>query len=476
MWGIKWRPLITQTISSLKRAIIKDPKNLESLCNLGLLQNQLGRLKDAAKTFSKAVNIDPNNTILLSNLAGIYQKLDRLDKAARAYQKTIDIDPTNAQFHFNLGNLMAQAQNIDRARILFERAIELDQGHFLSLKHLGNLFTTCGDFETATKILKMAMHLKPTNLEIKLEYAGAAARNKMAKESIAIYEKINTSEPPSIDILGELAFAHIANHDPKNALKIIEKGLTIFSGWTRGLAYKSIALNELELYEEAQDILNLDRFLYISEPETPHKYTNLEAFNLALIKHIKDHSSLRYNLTNRSLSKAKCTDTLLSRNQGPFADFKHLILNAYKNYLKIIAVEEGHPFVTAQPNKPNFDVWANVMDEKGFQDVHFHPTSWATGVYYPSASGVMDIVDENNNEDKYGGWLELGANYSLLPSTTKPKLRYLQPKSGLLVLFPSYVGHRTIPCHGQGERISIAFDISPEAHDFRPLTNLNSSP
>jgi tetratricopeptide (TPR) repeat protein len=352
---------------------------------------------------------------------------------------------------------MAQAQNIDRAIISFERAIELDQNHFRSLKYLGYLFGTCGDFESATKTLKKAMCLNPTNLEIQLEYAGAAARNKMAKVSIAIYEKFLTSETPSLDVLGNLTFAHMANHDPINALKVAEQSLAISPGWTNGLAYKSIALNELELYEEAKDILKLDRFLKISELEPPHKYTNLEAFNLALIKHIKSHPSLRYNLTNRSLSKARCTDLLLGRGQGPFADFERLILNAYNDYLKIIDVEKEHPFVSAQPIKPNFDVWANVMDEQGFQDVHFHPNSWATGVYYPSANGV----DEKNKDNEYGGWLELGATYCLLPSASKPKLRYLKPSPGLLVLFPSFVGHRTIPCKGQGERISIAFDISP---------------
>ena len=31
----------------------------------------------------------------------------------------------------------------------------------------------------------------------------------------------------------------------------------------------------------------------------------------------------------------------------------------------------------------------------------------------------------------------------------------------MLVLFPSYVWHRTIPFDGGGERISVAFDLHP---------------
>ena len=195
------------------------------------------------------------------------------------------------------------------------------------------------------------------------------------------------------------------------------------------------------------------------EIKPPQNYKNLEAFNLALIKHIKKHPTLNYNPTNRSLSNARCTDALLGRGQGPFADFERLISAALKQYYTDIKAEQGHPFVNNKPTKSSFDVWANVMDENGYQDVHFHPTSWTTGVYYPSADGVINAENEVKN---LGGWLELGATYCLIPSVSKSKLHLIQPRPGLLVLFPSYVGHRTIPSQGRGERISIAFDITQE--------------
>ncbi len=35
----------------------------------------------------------------------------------------------------------------------------------------------------------------------------------------------------------------------------------------------------------------------------------------------------------------------------------------------------------------------------------------------------------------------------------------IRPETGLLVLFPSFFWHRTIPFQGGGKRISIAFDL-----------------
>lgn len=39
-------------------------------------------------------------------------------------------------------------------------------------------------------------------------------------------------------------------------------------------------------------------------------------------------------------------------------------------------------------------------------------------------------------------------------------LRHVLPEAGTLLLFPSYLFHRTLPYAGSGERISISFDLA----------------
>ena len=41
----------------------------------------------------------------------------------------------------------------------------------------------------------------------------------------------------------------------------------------------------------------------------------------------------------------------------------------------------------------------------------------------------------------------------------EPETRLIEPEEGLMLLFPSYMFHRTLPFTGPGERISIAFDV-----------------
>jgi len=44
-------------------------------------------------------------------------------------------------------------------------------------------------------------------------------------------------------------------------------------------------------------------------------------------------------------------------------------------------------------------------------------------------------------------------------ATAEPELKLYQPKEGLMILFPSYLFHRTVPIETTEQRISIAFDV-----------------
>ncbi len=47
---------------------------------------------------------------------------------------------------------------------------------------------------------------------------------------------------------------------------------------------------------------------------------------------------------------------------------------------------------------------------------------------------------------------------------TRPKLEaehFVKPPPGLLVLFPSYMWHGTVPFSGEAPRLTVAFDLIP---------------
>ena len=101
--------------------------------------------------------------------------------------------------------------------------------------------------------------------------------------------------------------------------------------------------------------------------------------------------------------------------------------------------------------------WATVLRDSGYNMVHNHPNSLWSGVYFVSA-GEPDERGPNN------GKLELldpraGINMVNIRGTIMEGRYLVQPLSGLMVIFPSWLSHFVHPFFGQGERISIAFNI-----------------
>lgn len=87
---------------------------------------------------------------------------------------------------------------------------------------------------------------------------------------------------------------------------------------------------------------------------------------------------------------------------------------------------------------------------------HVHPDGWISSAFYVRLpSGVGDADDGRE------GWLTFGE-----PGTpTSPPLgaaHAVAPRTGRLVLFPSYLWHGTLPFCGEGERLTVAFDIVPK--------------
>jgi hypothetical protein len=83
-----------------------------------------------------------------------------------------------------------------------------------------------------------------------------------------------------------------------------------------------------------------------------------------------------------------------------------------------------------------------------------HPKGWISSSYYVSAPKAVDA------EGEHAGWIQFGQPSEEFGSAFSP-YRFIKPKPGRLVLFPSYVWHGTVPFFTAEERLTIAFDAVP---------------
>jgi uncharacterized protein (TIGR02466 family) len=100
--------------------------------------------------------------------------------------------------------------------------------------------------------------------------------------------------------------------------------------------------------------------------------------------------------------------------------------------------------------------WANVNRSGAFNKMHVHPGSTWSGTYY---------VDPGDSSDPLNGaalhlWDPCPGRSTAFLHV--PASIYINPKPGLMVLFPSYLPHMVFPNMGVSTRISIAFNLRKE--------------
>jgi uncharacterized protein (TIGR02466 family) len=103
------------------------------------------------------------------------------------------------------------------------------------------------------------------------------------------------------------------------------------------------------------------------------------------------------------------------------------------------------------------DVWANVTGSGSFNMAHVHGGSYWSAVYYVSVGegqgGQLVLHDP-----RMPGLRMHAPNLRF--KDVGPELRAdIQPKAGLMILFPAWLSHSVEPWEGTGNRVSVAMNI-----------------
>lgn len=110
------------------------------------------------------------------------------------------------------------------------------------------------------------------------------------------------------------------------------------------------------------------------------------------------------------------------------------------------------------------DAWFHITRRNGFFGVHNHPLASWSGVYCVSAgqhdandldSGLLNFLHPHVSSAMY---IDAGNEFLKQPFGIQNFGLSLQP--GQLVLFPSWLLHQVLSFHGEGERITVAFNCS----------------
>lgn len=227
-------------------------------------------------------------------------------------------------------------------------------------------------------------------------------------------------------------------------LDLAERALAARPGDLDALYWKAVALVRCGRAGEAEALLSFDRFVHAAPLALPAGCT-IDAVRAEILA----NPTLHRDPQGHAMVAGLRTRPLPGPGDRIVPVLLEAIVAAIDDYAR--ALGGDHPFVRARPARARFVAWALVFRGEGRQRPHRHPGRWLTGVFYVAAPAGRPRP----------GALRIGAfDPRDLPEPPWPP-RAIEPEPGLLVLFPSYVPHDTLPTGSDRERIAIAFDVVP---------------
>jgi len=409
-----------EAIQLLERAIARHPDDREAYYNLGVVQQVRGEMDRAADSFAHAASLDPNFADAHYNHATAQMELSRPEDALAAYERCIGADPAYAPAYSGLGFALRELRRFDDAIQAYERGLARQPDDAEAWSGLG--------------IALQALDRLP--------------------EAQVTFERATAIGPDYPEAWVNLANVLIKCGDAGAALDVCNRYLARHPADAGVLASKSIALGESGGDRDA--LVDFDRLLVSSRPEAPAGFATMTALNDALARHILNHESLIDAPSSRATRDGRHTGELLADDAAPIRAFEALLRGAVADYLAQQPADSEHPHLSNRPAEWRLTAWSIVLKGRGYQAPHIHPSAWLSGVYYAQ---LPDIV--RDGDASQAGWIEFGLPGDEYHWSAPPRLRAIKPEPGLMVLFPSYFFHRTIPFAAPGTRISIAFDVLP---------------
>ena len=253
-----------------------------------------------------------------------------------------------------------------------------------------------------------------------------------------------------------LAELFLEREDPTAALSECDACLAANPGHVRALSIKGVALAETGARDEARALMDCGRLMLSKRWSEAPGFASISDFNRAVADHVLSHPSLVYEPKLRATRLGRHSGELLVEPKGPIGTLEQMICAAVADYDSTIRPDPGHPFLARPPKNWTLTIWAVVLEKQGFQVPHIHPSGWLSGVYYVNLPSVLDDPGAEQ-----AGWIEFGRPLPRYPVKAEPELITIRPEPGLMLLFPSYFFHRTLPFQSDETRISIAFDVMP---------------
>ena len=423
--------------------------------NLGSVLSQLDRPEEALESLERAAALGVNGFELEFNRGRALLELYRADDAEKAFAAAVAANPRHTEAHANLARVRYMRGDPQFARDIATAAANNADDMHLSLLHAA-ILRRAGDLPGAESLLRDLSARLGSSPAVRTSLAGVLHESGQLEEAEFEAMEAAAEQPHDSAILENLVAILLARGRPDDAMPFVMAQRSRnphHQGW---LAHEATAARLLgsPRYRELYDY---DHLIRLYDIETPPGWSSMGELNDALVKALAARHRFASHPLDQSLRNGSQTARSLLTDPDPaIRAVLQAFLRPIEHYRNLIGRDPRHPLSARNSGAAAYaGAWSVQLRREGFHVNHVHPQGWISSAYYVS------VPQEVEDQTLRSGWLKFGETRYPVPGATTE--RFVQPRAGRLVLFPSYMWHGTNPIHGGVPRTSIAFDVVPAA-------------
>ena len=453
------------------------------------LLKKLGRIDDAIEVRRRAVRDFPASAVAEHNLAADLGDVESWEESEVACRRAFEKGGAEPETWQVLGRSLMNQKRLDEAEAALREAIARRPIFGDAHRDLAQLiWMRSSDRDAATALLRQAHEAHPDDTELIVLLSKAQQYGGRLDEAYEMLRKAIASRPePDFNLEMTASQVAIMSGQPEAALEYVTRALHVkprdltagISGCDAylglgqpdraaelALQLHRIAPLEQQVvarlatawrlmgdprYRTLYDYFNLVRPYII---DTPPGWANLTAYLADLAAELKRLHAFETHPFDQSLRGGSQTSQDLASVKEPAVKaFFQAIDGPIRRYMEEVGPGED---ILRQRNTHQYylsGTWSVMLRPNGFHIDHTHPSGWLSSACYIE---LPEAVEKEGRE----GWIKFGEPG--IPTKPKaPAEHYVRPSPGLLVLFPSYMWHGTVPFSGNRNRLTVAFDVVP---------------
>jgi tetratricopeptide (TPR) repeat protein len=192
--------------------LLKEPRHLEALHTLGIIEGRQGNWQRSAEYLSRAIEAGPGNASAFGDLGVALKALQQWDAALRSLDRAVALKSDYPEAHSNRGNVLRELGRLDAAVASYDHAIAVRPDYAEAHYNRGVAHQDLNKFDAALASYDRAIELRPN-------FAAAHVNRGVVLEHLHRLDAALDSYDRAISIRGDDARAFSNRGNVQRALQ-----------------------------------------------------------------------------------------------------------------------------------------------------------------------------------------------------------------------------------------------------------------